>query len=249
MKKKVDLILPTYCPKAGWAEQIIEEVQPLRSAFEERGCELTLHLSNDGSPMQYFPDAELDKLRKALPGFTFHTYEHNRGKGACLRNAVSGANGEFILYTDTDLPFGKESVIRVLDALLAGADVAMGARSAEYSQALSPIRKLMSSGLRRMNLLLLGLPKKISDTQAGIKGFNRKGRAAFLHAAVETFLFDTEFILIAYKAKLNIVHVPVKIRDGLKLSRMGLKIMRRELWCFVKVLLKYRFVRRGELSL
>ena len=116
----------------------------------------------------------------------------------------------------------------------------MGRRNYSYNAALSPFRKCLSSGVRILNRFLCGLPADIQDTQAGLKGFNSRGKKAFLQTTVNSFVFDTEFILLAYNKKLKITPLDVQLSPDLKLSSMGLKVLLGELLCFVKVLWRIR---------
>ena len=116
----------------------------------------------------------------------------------------------------------------------------MGRRNRSYNQALTPFRKCLSGGLKLLNALLCGLPPELQDTQAGFKGFNRNGRDAFLHTTVNSFVFDTEFILIAHNRKLKITPVDVKLNPGMKLSTMGFNVLFRELRYFIKILWQIR---------
>ena len=240
-KRSVDLILPFYHPTGDWEKRVAESVSFLKKHFEEKGLSLTVSLVNDGSDLSYFPEEKLDPIRKAAGDFRFLSYPENHGKGYCLRYAVSRAENEYQIYTDGDFPFSPQSAADACDALLAGADVVMGIRSSDYKKALSPLRKLLSAGVRKMNRFLLNLPEKYLDTQSGLKGFNSKGKEMFLKTKVDTFVFDTEFIMLSYRNNLNIKTIPLTLRPGLTFSRMGFRIMFRELFQFLKILMRLRF--------
>jgi len=239
-KSTVDLILPFYHPKGDWEQRVAESVSYLRKQFEEKNLVLSVYMVNDGSDLSYFPEDKLDHIRNAAGKFQFLSYPENHGKGYCLRYAVSRAEGEYQIYTDGDFPFLPQSVVDACDALLAGADVVMGIRSKDYKKALSPLRKMLSSGVRKMNRFLLNLPEQYLDTQAGLKGFNGKGREMFLKTKVETFVFDTEFIMLSFRNNLKIGTIPLTLRPGLTFSRMGFRIMFRELLQFLGILKRLR---------
>ena len=237
---KLDILLPLYKPHGDWEKNIINAVTELRKALEPFG-EIHVYLTNDGAPEEFYPEESLKRISNAVDGkFAFLKYEKNQGKGYSLRHLVKHADGDYIVYTDGDFPFGWEAVAQCFQTLIAGSDVAMGKRNSSYNKALSPFRKCLSGGLKLLNSLLCGLPRNIQDTQAGIKGFNRAGREAFLKTTVNTFVFDTEFILIAHHSGLKITPVDVKLQPGLKLSAMGLDVLFRELRLFVKVLWQVR---------
>lgn len=245
-ERTVDLILPFYKPKGDWDKRVAESVSFLKDHFEKKDIGLTLYLVNDGSDLSHFPEEKLDRIREAAGNFQFLSYPENRGKGYCLRYAVSKAHGTWQIYTDGDFPFSPRSAADACEVLLSGADVVMGIRSSDYKKALSPLRKLLSSGARKLNRFLLNLPDEYLDTQAGLKGFGEKGREMFLKTKVDTFVFDTEFILLSWKNHLNIKTIPLTLRPGLTFSRMGMKIMLRELLHFIGILFRIRFSRTNK---
>lgn len=233
---KTDLILPFYKPHEGWLNHLLESVALLRQALNAQGSTLRVILANDGSPMSYYPDEALDAIRATADEFIFSTYEVNRGKGRCLRHAVEKADGDFQIYTDGDFPFGWQCAEEAFERLKSGADVVMGVRGADYGNALHPLRKLISKGVRRLNRFLLGMPERYLDTQAGMKAFRGAGKQAFLDTTVDTFLFDTEFILLAWDRGLRIDTVPLTLRPGLSFSKMGWRILFRELGHFLRIM-------------
>ena len=233
---KTDLILPFYKPHEGWLEHLLESVAALKQALNERGSTLHVILANDGSPLSCYPDEALDAIRAAADEFTFATYEVNRGKGYCLRHVIARTNGEIQIYTDGDFPFGWQCATEAFDRLNSGADVVMGVRGSDYGNALHPLRRFISKGVRRLNRFLLGMPERCLDTQAGMKAFRGAGKQAFLDTTVDTFLFDTEFILLAWDRGLRIDTIPLTLRPGLSFSKMGWRVLFRELGHFLRIM-------------
>lgn len=237
---KLNLLLPLYAPGKNWEKNVVDSVVKLQSALKDMG-EIHLFITNDGAADDYYPEEALKAVSEAVDGrFAFLKYSKNRGKGYSLRHMVKQADGDLIVYTDGDFPFGWEAVADVYRKLADGNDVAMGRRSCSYSKALTPFRKCLSSGVKMLNRIFCGLPEDIQDTQAGLKGFNRRGREAFLQTTVDTFVFDTEFIVLAKCMGLNIAPVDVQLSSHVKLSSMGLKVLFGELLCFVKMLWRIR---------
>ena len=233
---KTDLILPFYKPHDGWLNHLLESVAAHKQVLNERGSTLRVILANDGSPKSCYPDEALDAIRAATDEFIFSTYEVNHGKGYCLRHAVAQADGDIQIYTDGDFPFGWQCAAEAFDRLKSGADVVMGVRGADYGNALHSLRKLISKGVRRLNRFLLGMPERYLDTQAGMKAFRGAGKQAFLDTTVDTFLFDTEFILLAWDRGLRIDTIPLTLRPGLSFSKMGWRVLFRELGHFLRIM-------------
>ena len=238
---KTDLILPYYKPHDGWLDHLLDSIPPLKQELDKRGSTLRVILANDGSPSSYYPQEALEAIREAAGEFIFSTYDVNHGKGYSLRHAVQMADGDIQVYTDGDFPFGWECVVAAFDRLTHGADVVMGVRGADYGKALHPLRKTISRGVRRLNRLLLRMPERYLDTQAGMKGFRGAGRKAFLDTTVDTFLFDTEFILLAWDRGLKIDTIPLTLRSGLSFSKMGWRILFRELRHFLRIMPEHWF--------
>ena len=237
---KLDILLPLYAPGAGWEKNVIDAVVNLRREIGP-SVDIHLYICNDGAADEYYSREALEAVSNAVNGnFHFLKYEKNRGKGYSVRHLVSNADGDYIIYTDGDFPFGWRSIAEAFKQLTEGTDVIMGRRNRSYGEALPLFRKCLSGGVRFLNRLLCGLPDEIQDTQAGLKGFNRRGREIFLQTTVDSFVFDTEFILLAYNRKLKISPLDVDLSPDLKMSSMGLKVLFGELVAFAGVLWRVR---------
>jgi len=120
--KQIDIILPLYKPHDFWENAVTESVLALKSHFAGQEVRLNFCIVNDGSDLSYFPDEKLNKVRQAAgeDSFRFLTYAQNRGKGYCLRYAVSRSEGDYCVYTDGDFPFGWEGAASAADKLLNG---------------------------------------------------------------------------------------------------------------------------------
>jgi len=118
----------------------------------------------------------------------------------------------------------------------------MGIRGKEYGEALVPMRRFVSKAVLLMNRILLGIPAKYADTQAGMKGFNAAGKKIFCATTIDSFIFDMEFILLAWRAGLKIETTPLRLRSGLVFSSMSGKTLRRELARFAAMLWRVRIL-------
>lgn len=228
----IDLILPCYNPHPGWDKGIIDQMNRLYRTYPR--YRFRLYLVPDGATKGI--DAEIQqRLVETLPDTQFVTYPQNHGKGYAVRAGVAQSRSEYIIYTDYDFPYTDDSFEQVIRALQEGYDVVVAVRDSNYQKNLPVFRKFLSHASHWVNRIFLGL--KIKDTQGGLKGFNRKGKAIFLSTQVTSFLFDTEFIYKASRRKdIRIGVVKTRIKDGLAVSEMGFKIIRRELKNFFLIL-------------
>lgn len=240
MPHSLDIILPCYNPRPGWEEHVVDSLDELRRRLGPELGELRLYIVDDGSPRreQLTPE-HIEALRARLGGIHLEwlAYASNRGKGYALRTGVRAATGEFQIYTDFDFPFLVENLAAIYRELASGrADIVPGVRIAYNTHLDSWNRKFLSSGMRLLNRFVLRLP--CPDAQAGIKGFNAKGRRVFLLTRVDRFLFDTEFLMLAARAPVVVSPLPVELRPEVHFSSMGLKVMLVEAINFLKVLLR-----------
>jgi dolichyl-phosphate beta-glucosyltransferase len=135
----------------------------------------------------------------------------NRGKGYGVRNGMLHARGGIVIFSDADLSSPIEEAPKLLQALAAGADIAIGSRwlRAETQTQRQPLHRQIFG--RIFNLMLratLGL--KFKDTQCGFKAFRQPAvRAIFPLQKIERWGFDPEILFLARKFKFRVREVPV----------------------------------------
>ena len=152
---------------------------------------LQVTVVHDGTPGG-LAAADLQQLREALPDLRFIDRITNRGKGYTLRQGMAAATATYYLYTDIDLPYTTASMVAVYQHLLRQGGVAAGERFSDYYITVPPMRQALSRAHRYLMRAMFRLP--VSDSQAGLKGFDESGRQIFLETTVERFLVDLDFI-------------------------------------------------------
>jgi dolichyl-phosphate beta-glucosyltransferase len=140
----------------------------------------------------------------------------NRGKGAAVRMGVLAARGRTVAFTDADLAYGPDQVVRVLAAIEDGWDVAIGDRRHPETRTLVAPSRLRAIGSRCINWLgyavLLG---SYRDTQSGLKGFRSDvARFLFARTRVDGFAFDIEVLHLVERHQLSLVEVPVEVTNS-----------------------------------
>lgn len=140
----------------------------------------------------------------------------NRGKGASVRKGVLASSGAYVLVTDADLSAPIKESDKLLAALEAGYDAAIGSRGVR-----SPGADVQQSLKRRIAgrvfnwLVRFFALKGFKDTQCGFKCFKRPAALELFREQVTSgFAFDVEVLLRAQKALLRVKEVPIMWREG-----------------------------------
>ncbi|MGH9734049.1 MAG: dolichyl-phosphate beta-glucosyltransferase [Candidatus Acidiferrales bacterium] len=136
----------------------------------------------------------------------------NRGKGYSVRHGMLDARGRIAMFTDADLSSPIQECAKLVAAIAAGNDVAIGSRAVDRSlieQHQSPFREVAGMIFNGFVRTLTLLP--FHDTQCGFKAFLLEpSRIAFEQQRIEGFGFDPEILFIAKRNGLRMIEVPVR---------------------------------------
>lgn len=149
----------------------------------------------------------------------------HRGKGSAVRAGMLGASGEAVVFCDADLAYAPDQVLRLWEAVEAGADVAAGSRRHEDAVTMVRTSRLRELSTRAFSLLIDAVVVGgRHDTQCGIKGFNHSAaQSIFSRARVDGFAFDVEVFALAHRLDLKVVDVPVQLTNS---SRSSVRMLR-----------------------
>lgn len=152
------------------------------------------------------------KWAREMPSVRLILNGDNRGKGYSVRHGMLEARGRVALFTDADLSSPIEESEKLLAAIEAGNQVAIGSRALDRSLITihqSRTRELAGMVFNALVRLFTGLP--FHDTQCGFKAFVREpSRIIFQQQRIEGFGFDPEILFLAKRHGLRATEVPVR---------------------------------------
>jgi dolichol-phosphate mannosyltransferase len=221
------VIIPTYNEKEN-VERMIRKVFSLAYAFH-------LLIVDDGSPdgtseivkrlMQEFPDKLFIEERKGKLGLGT-AYIH--GFEWALKRKY-----EYVFEMDCDFSHNPEDLIRLREACVNGADVAIGSRNVEGGKIENwPKGRVWMSYYASLYVrMVLWLP--VYDTTAGFKCYKRSvlERIDFNEIRFVGYAFQIEMKYTAYKLGFKIVEVPITFIDRTEgVSKMSKGIFKEAFW-------------------
>ena len=182
-------------------------------------------------------DGSRDRTAEVVRNFAAHAPEvrlienpGNRGKGYSVRNGILQAQGEVVMFTDSDLSAPIEEAPLLFAAIAGGADIAIGSRwlQRERQTQRQPLyRQFFGRCFNAVTRSVMGM--RFADTQCGFKAFTRAAaQTVFQLQTIERWGFDPEILFIALKRGYWIIEVPVTwandersrmsyLKDGMKM--------------------------------
>jgi glycosyltransferase involved in cell wall biosynthesis len=223
----LSIIIPAYNEERRLPRSLAQIRDYLASRHTTPG-QVEIIVVDDGSKDRTAAIAQ--EWARELPLLRLVSNGENHGKGFAVRKGMLEARGRVALFTDADLSAPIEEADKLLAAIKAGNDVAIGSRAMNRALIFgrqSRLREMAGMIFNAFVRLFTGLP--FQDTQCGFKAFVReRSRIVFEQQRIEGFGFDPEVLFLAKRHGLRSVEIPVRwahdpatkvhvIRDGLKM--------------------------------
>jgi dolichol-phosphate mannosyltransferase len=138
-------------------------------------------------------------------------YSQNVGKGYAVKEGFMQAEGDAVVFVDSDLEIDLERISSYVEALQRG-DIVIASKKHPESVVEIPLtRRILGLGFNVLVRLMTGV--KLKDTQTGLKAIKRKAfEDIFPRLAVKRYAFDVELLTVANVYGLKVVEMPVNIR-------------------------------------
>jgi len=201
----LSIVIPAYNEEG----RILPTLQKLVDFLSQQNIQAEIIVVDDGSTDR---TAELVGEFSRGNGRVSLLINPHRGKGYAVKTGILAARGRYVLFTDADLATPIEESGKLLAALEARNDLAIGCRiqSTGYDMRASQPRYRRLLG-RLYHLLAQNLAVRgIADTQCGFKGFSHDAaQRLFSRQRLDGIVFDTEVLYLAQRDHLRIAQIPV----------------------------------------
>lgn len=198
--KTLDLCIPAY----NEAEVIVETLEAIRQVTDQMpDIQVRILVADNGST---------DGTAEFVQALNIPSVEvlsvPQRGKGAAIIHAAHHSNADFFGFIDADLSAHPSGLVPLLDAIRAGADIALGSRLLdEHLVKRGYLRTVSSKIFNLARKTMLGI--SVADTQCGLKLMNDRGRAVLRTCTEPGWFLDMELLARAERAGYELVELPV----------------------------------------
>jgi dolichyl-phosphate beta-glucosyltransferase len=213
----VSYIIPTY-----QAESVIYNSLKLLSDYcNNSKVRSEIIIVNDGSTDRTHEIIEAYLKENGIGSHLMYiNLKKNVGKGAAIKRGIEVAKGQYIVFTDCDLPYSFNNIDNVVTQLINNkANVVVANRMHEDSLVLMTARNKHFANIRsaagRFYSMLVNLlfNLDLDDTQAGLKGFDRDtAELIFNKMTISRFSFDVDILVCAKEHGKIIASIPIDCR-------------------------------------
>jgi glycosyltransferase involved in cell wall biosynthesis len=197
------IIMPAY----NESKNIAQAISDISNQLNASGYKFEIIVVDDGSiDDTYGVVNSLDKKNLKILRF-----KNNLGKGIALKHGLEHAEGDYVLFIDSDMEISTKNIDDYMNNLKIY-DIVIASKRHPNSTYEAPfLRKLFSIAFQILVTTLVDV--KAKDTQSGLKaGRAEPLKRIFGLLAVKRYAFDVEMLAIANLLKYKYVEMPVDIK-------------------------------------
>jgi dolichyl-phosphate beta-glucosyltransferase len=208
---KLSIVIPAFNESG----KIGHDVESACEFLQRNGLEGETIVIDDGSR-----DATADEAKKAGEKYrnrvdvTVIRNQQHHGKGYAIRNGITQATGDYVMFADSGSCVPFDNTLRGLELLRADkCDIAHGSRRLAGAHLIKDqglYRHICSVIFHWFAIRIMKIPVELTDTQCGFKIY-RGDAARLLYSQCETsgFMFDIEIIRRAINQHYRIAEFPI----------------------------------------
>jgi dolichyl-phosphate beta-glucosyltransferase len=202
---QLSIVVPAYNEQARLPRTVLETIGWCTS----QKLSFELIIADDGSRdatlalARLFEESDVRIRSLACP---------HMGKGATVRMGILNAKGQVVLFMDADGATPMTEIPKLLAAIAAGHQVAIGSRVIQREGEVEVKTPLYRKLIGRVFAFFVNLfaIEGIADTQCGFKMFRGDAaREIFSRQRMAGFAFDVEILYLARRMSLSIAEIPV----------------------------------------
>ena len=204
---KLSVVIPAYNEYTNLHNNFYK----IKKATERITKDCEIIIAEDGSMDGTSELAE--KFRKKIKKNKEFVHLHadkRLGRGKALNRAFKKAKGKIVLYMDADLATDMKDLPNLVKEVEKGYDCVTGSRYIEGADIKREFKREFVSRIYNF-LVRLFFNSKLLDHQCGFKAFKKQSLIKFIDEIENNgWFWDTELIVRAKKAGLEVKEVPIK---------------------------------------
>lgn len=159
-------------------------------------------------------------------GATVLSHPHSLGNGAAIKAGARAARGEVLLFMDADGQHQPQDILRLLEKIEQGYDMAVGARS-KGSQA--GVHRSVANGFYNW-LATWMVGQKVADLTSGFRAARAEKFRKFLYLLPNGFSYPTTITMSFFRAGYPLAYVPIHAprrigKSHLRITRDGVRFL------------------------
>jgi glycosyltransferase involved in cell wall biosynthesis len=206
---ELSFVIPAYNEES----YIEDTLSTIDAVIQDKHIPYEIVVVDDGSRDRTLVNAQ--RYAKRNGHIRVVSYSQNVGKGYAVKTGFMHANGNIVIFADSDMEIDLGTISKYLEALKHG-DIVIASKRHRNSIVDVPVsRRILSEIFNGLVRLLTGVTLK--DTQSGLKAMKKSAFVKiFPRLAVKRYAFDVELLAVAHLYGLKIVEMPVRIKLNAK---------------------------------